>query len=391
MCRVLAWHRGDNKKLKTAEEKKVKKLIKGLLLAEAGSNPDGTGLLTVKVRKEREKVYLLKRGLNALKFLVREEERINFMLDDAKMVIGHVRYATKGDVNDGNSHPFMFRVKGKIFAGLHNGVINYEDLVKKALSLNIKNPKWFEVDSFLLFACIAKLLRQDKPIEEAVETALKDVSGSWALIMYWDGKIYFVKSMERPLWICDLRNEGLGRFIVSTEEMFEKACEIAGESFKDVSYFEPLPYRLYAVSESGEVEAVKDLNVKPVVRVPRVPARIWNDWDNYGYGYGYNYDWDISDYYEDFYFSSAREVEDALDEVEAEIEDVKEQIAILENEFSDDPEQVYMLTEAEEQLKELLKKRRKLKNILKKLKGNSKSKSKSKDKSRKKSKKFTIQ
>lgn len=385
MCRVLAW-RGGERKLKIAEAKKVNKLIKGLLLAEAGSNPDGTGLLTVKARKEGEKVYLLKRGINALKFLVQEEERINFMLDDAKMVIGHVRYATKGDVNDGNSHPFMFRVKGKIFAGVHNGVINYEDLVKKALSLNIKNPKWFEVDSFLLFACIAKFLRQDKAVEEAVETALKDVNGNWALIMYWNEKIYFVRSVDRPLWVCDLRSEGLGRFIVSTEEMFEKACEIAGESFKDVSYFEPLPYRLYAVSESGEVEAVKDLDVKPVVRMPRVPARIWND-----YGYGYNYNWDISDYYEDFYFSSAREVEEALDEVEAEIEDVREQIAILESEFSDDPEQVYMLTEAEEQLKELLKKRRKLKNILKKLKGNSKSKSKSKNKSRKKSKKFTIQ
>lgn len=391
MCRVLAWHKGSNKNLKISEEKKVKKLIKGLLLAEAGSNPDGTGLLSVKARKEGDKVYLLKRGVNALKFLVREEEKVNFMLDDAKMVIGHVRYATKGEVNDGNSHPFMFRVKGKVFAGVHNGVIDYESLVKKALSLNIKNPKWFEVDSFLLFACIAKLLRQDKPIEEAVETVLKDVNGSWALIMYWDGKIYFVKSMERPLWVCDLRSKGLGRFIASTQEMFKKACEIAGENFTDMPEFEAVPYRLYMITENGDVETVKDLDIKPVIRVPRVPARIWNDWDNYGYGYGYNYDWNISDYYEDFYFSSAREVEEALEEVETEIEDVREQIAILENEFSDDPEQVYMLTEAEEQLKELLKKRRKLKNILKKLKGNSKSKSKSKSKSRKKSKKFTIQ
>lgn len=384
MCRVLAW-RGGERKLKVAEAKKVNKLIKGLLLAEAGSNPDGTGLLTVKARKEREKVYLLKRGINALKFLVQEEERINWMLDDAKMVIGHVRYATKGEISDGNSHPFMFRVKGKVFAGVHNGVVDYESLVKKALSLNIKNPKWFEVDSFLLFACIAKLLRQDKPIEEAVETALKDVNGSWALIMYWDGKIYFVRSTERPLWVCDLRSEGLGRFIVSTKEMFEKACEIAGENFKDVSYFEPYPYRLYAVSESGEVEAVKDLDVKPVIRVPHVPAHIWDNWNDYSYGYGHN--WDVSDYYEDFYFSSVKEVEEALEEVEAEIEDVKEQIAVLENEFSDDPEQVYMLTEAEEQLKELFKKRRKLKNILKKMKKGSQSKLKKS----KKLKKLVIQ
>ncbi|MCD6489908.1 MAG: hypothetical protein J7K20_04195 [Thermodesulfobacterium sp.] len=54
--------------------------------------------------------------------------------------------------------------------------------------------------------------------------------------------------------------------------------------------------------------------------------------------------------------------------MEAEIEDIKEQISILENEFSDGSEQIYMTAEAEERLKELLKKRRKLKRILKKMK-----------------------
>jgi len=348
MCRVLAWHRGSNKKLKVAEEKKVKKLIKGLLLAEAGSNPDGTGLLSVKARKEGDKVYLLKRGINALKFLIREEERINFLLDDAKMVIGHVRYATKGEISDGNSHPFMFRVKGKVFAGVHNGVIDYESLVKKALSLNIKNPKWFEVDSFLLFACIAKLLRQDKPIEAAVETALKDVNGSWALIMYWDGKIYFVKSMERPLWVCDLRSEGLGRFIVSTKEMFEKACEIAGEDLKEVSHFEPLPYRLYVIDGDGEVKKVKDLKLKEPVYSDYHMSYIWNgycEWDGY----------------EDEYY----ELKEELEYVEEEIRDIKEYLNIMESEFSDDPEHVYAVEEAEERLKELYRKRRKLKQALK--------------------------
>ena len=347
MCRVLAWH-GGGKKLKVAEAKKVNKLIKGLLLAEAGSNPDGTGLLTVKARKEGEKVYLLKRGINALKFLVQEEERINWMLDNAKIVIGHVRYATKGEISDGNSHPFMFRVKGKIFAGVHNGVINYEDLVKKALSLNIKNPKWYEVDSFLLFACIAKLLRQDKAVEEVVEEVLKNVSGSWALIIYWDRKIYFVRSVDRPLWVCDLREKGLGRFIVSTEEMFEKACKIAGEEFKEMPHFEPLPYRFYVIDSEGEVKKVKDLKLRePVYRDYYMPY-IWNgycEWDGY----------------EDEYY----ELKEELEYVEEEIRDIKEYLNIMESEFSDDPEHVYAVEEAEERLKELYRKRRKLKQALK--------------------------
>ncbi|MCD6489910.1 MAG: hypothetical protein J7K20_04205 [Thermodesulfobacterium sp.] len=62
------------------------------------------------------------------------------------------------------------------------------------------------------------------PREVIIEVG-REINESWALIMYWDRKIYFVRSVDRPLWVCDLREKGLRRFIVSTEEMFEKACK----------------------------------------------------------------------------------------------------------------------------------------------------------------------
>ena len=73
MCRILAWHGGN---LKNVNMKAVKKIIKGLLAAESHSNPHGTGLLGIKP----EKLFLLKRGIDAVSFLVQEERSLNYLV-----------------------------------------------------------------------------------------------------------------------------------------------------------------------------------------------------------------------------------------------------------------------------------------------------------------------
>lgn len=182
---------------------------------------------------------------------------------------------------------------------------------------------------------------------EVIRKVGRETNKSWALIMYWDGKIYFVRSVNRLLWVCDLRKVGLGRFIASTKEMFDRAYVIAGENLKKFPHFESLPYRLYVIENDGEVKKVKDLKV-------RIP--VCSDYDYVSYG------WDgYCDWYEDEYYG----VKEELEYVEAEIRNIKKYLNIMKSDFSDDLEYIYAVEKAEERLKELYRKRRKLKGVLK--------------------------
>lgn len=115
----------------------------------------------------------LHKGINANKlykdFITKETIKAP---DDIPVVIGHTRFATNGDHNADNAHPFKFDYKdGKYFIGAHNGsLINHEDLAKK-YGVDQTN-----IDSKILLEIISK---DDDNIK-----VLEEYYGAAALLMY---------------------------------------------------------------------------------------------------------------------------------------------------------------------------------------------------------------
>lgn len=105
-----------------------------------------------------------------------------------KILIGHNRWATQGEVNKQNSHPFSF---GHV-SGVHNGTLDRQSY--------LPDSEKFEVDSENIYWSFYK---------KGVEWTLERLEGAFALVWY-DSKekcLNFVRNDERPLHIAEL-NDG---------------------------------------------------------------------------------------------------------------------------------------------------------------------------------------
>jgi len=114
-------------------------------------------------------------------------------------LIGHNRYATKGNVIDKNAHPFI--IDDKIVL-VHNGTFNGDH----------KAIKDTEVDSEAIGHALAE--------NEDVEQALRRINAAYALIWYNVDKkeINVIRNLQRPLWYIQTANA----HIFSSEEIFLK-------------------------------------------------------------------------------------------------------------------------------------------------------------------------
>lgn len=108
-----------------------------------------------------------------------------------KVMIGHNRKATKGEVNDENAHPFV--VDDKIVL-VHNGTL-YNDYKKIPGAENV------EVDSH----AIAHLIHRN---QDNVEAAIQELQGAYALIWYDMEKqsLNFLRNAQRPLHWMETHN-----------------------------------------------------------------------------------------------------------------------------------------------------------------------------------------
>lgn len=148
-----------------------------------------TGVVAVK--GDGDNYSVVKEAVDGAYF-VQTEQWAEFLKENKspKVLIGHNRWATQGEVNRKNSHPFSF---GNI-SGVHNGTLTHQ--------YGLPDHEKFEVDSENIYWSFYK---------KGVEWTLARLDGAFALVWYnaEDKTLNFVRNDERPLYIAELNDKSI--------------------------------------------------------------------------------------------------------------------------------------------------------------------------------------
>ena len=131
---------------------------------------------------------------------VNDLEKLMVNSNDYHIGLGHSRWATHGEVNDTNAHPFLSF--NKIFVLVHNGIIdNYLELKEELMQ---KNYLFYsDTDSEVICNLLDYYYLIYNDSLRALELTLERIKGSYALGIIntkEDNKIYFARK-ESPLVI----------------------------------------------------------------------------------------------------------------------------------------------------------------------------------------------
>lgn len=174
-------------------------------------------------------------------------------------VIGHGRYATTGDVNADNAHPFIERH----ITMAHNGVIRNFDLLKP----DYPNT---EVDSHVVCKMLA-----DKPAKEVLES----IVGAYVLIWFDSKEKTFnvARNSERPLFITKLKNSETLLFASEKETIIWNATRNK-TPVEDIVEIKPLTIHTW-----------KHDSLEATLTPFKEKVTSFTKFTSYGYG-GYDYD-----------------------------------------------------------------------------------------------------
>lgn len=228
------------------EERKV---FTDLLIMDQLRGQHSVGVMGL---RKNDTVEVQKRAIGVNDFL--DLGKVNNLILNSKILIGHNRYATQGKKNSVNAHPFTH---GDI-TGVHNGTLRQQFL--------LPDHKDFEVDSDNIFHAIAK---------NGINATWPLVNGAAALV-WWDdsiGTLNFIRNEERPLWYCH-SEDGHTIFWASEKHMLLAATERRGVFCKPPV---KLPIHMHTHMELGqELVKIHPTNYvrsqQPVVLKPSIRA-----------------------------------------------------------------------------------------------------------------------
>lgn len=157
------------------------KAFKTLLEIDTVRGPDSTGVIVV---NSQDKVRWEKCLGTPWDFYPTSKNFSNkgMYKGQAKVIIGHNRWATVGEITVSNAHPFDF---DKII-GMHNGTLLHSQLH------HLPNPENYEVDSQILFYNIN---------EYGIEATIPKTCGAYSLVWYDKVKntVNFLRNKDRPM------------------------------------------------------------------------------------------------------------------------------------------------------------------------------------------------
>lgn len=178
---------------------KDEKAFKQGLIIDTLRGEHSTGAVVVDVGKE-SRATIVKQVGNAFELL--NDKRFDAaMMGRHKVLIGHNRYATQGEVNKANAHPFEFNG----IYGAHNGTLSQRYMLEKSTD--------FKVDSQALYNHISLY---------GIEDAVSKIQGAWALT-WWDSNeqtFNLLRNDERTLYTA-LANDNKTLYWCSEWEMLQ--------------------------------------------------------------------------------------------------------------------------------------------------------------------------
>lgn len=160
--------------------KKAVDAFNDLLAIDAIRGPHSTGVASV----DRSRDYQLIKQPWLPQELMEHKKYQQVVTEHKCALIGHNRFATRGNICGANAHPFGFNK----LVGAHNGTIDQHSLRK------LDNPKdWFETDSETVFWNFN---------QKGFEKVVPDLEGAWCFVWYdkTDNKLRFLRNEKRPFY-----------------------------------------------------------------------------------------------------------------------------------------------------------------------------------------------
>jgi amidophosphoribosyltransferase len=158
-----------------------------------------------------------------------------------KIAIGHVRYSTTGASFRENAQPMIIKYKSGQLALAHNGnLVNAAELRNRME----ENGAVFQSsnDTEVIANLIARYRVSSESTEEAIQKVMKDIRGSFALVILTPSKLIGIRDAQgiRPLCIGKLDNS----FILASESCALDA--VGAKLIRDVK-----PGEIVTIDESG--------------------------------------------------------------------------------------------------------------------------------------------
>lgn len=197
-----------------------KKAFKDMLLFDVVRGPHSTGVAAVANKTNNIHTYkAVGHPYNLFKINTFSPDGKGIYDGDPKMLMGHNRFATVGEVTPSNAHPF----KHGDIVGAHNGTLTPYHLDK------LEEADTFEVDSEAIFYTIHKV---------GHEEMLKRIHGAYALTWYDKASetLHFIRNVERPLYYAWTKDHKT-LFWASEPWMMDIACGRNGVKLEENHLF----------------------------------------------------------------------------------------------------------------------------------------------------------
>ncbi len=235
-------------------------MFRWMLYLDVFRGPHSTGILTVE--KDNKATTYKELGLPH-NIWVNNPDNFNangLPLGEFKLLMGHNRFATKGEVNKENAHPFTF---GHI-TGCHNGTLQDHDLKR------LEDHDKYDVDSKVLFRNIEI---------NGVKNLWKEVTGAMALT-WWnsnDNTFNIARNSQRPLSYWSYNN---ALFWASEDWILRDARAASGfqirTAFKDVETNTHFSFKYEDGKISEVAEKLPFFSYTPPTYIPKTQGTSTN-------------------------------------------------------------------------------------------------------------------
>jgi len=234
MCGLLAFHTADKIGFQSADRDSFRQML--ILTSLRGNHSTGVAGISKNVDKNDVSIVKTTGSPYALFAYTKTDEFLTRMFNEFGTVIGHCRYATRGEITAVNAHPF----EEEHITLAHNGVINNYHQLR-----DYKRHSDITVDSHL----IARMFAEEHPLD-----ILPKVEGAY--VFMWinseEGSFNIARNLERPLFVSQKEHQATLAFASEAQTL---SWNSSRNNMKCSEPTEIKPFHIYTYPR-GSIEPV---------------------------------------------------------------------------------------------------------------------------------------